>query len=57
MRSVNSLCTVGSGAGAAIVCALLGISVVGGIACGAVLGLISMFGCSGAKQRVCADTK
>lgn len=56
-KSVNSLCAVSGGAGGAIICGLLGLSVVAGIACGGVLALIAMFGCEEAKKRVCRNAR
>ncbi|WP_419145633.1 halocin C8-like domain-containing protein [Corynebacterium pseudodiphtheriticum] len=47
----------GGGVGGAIICGLLGLSVVAGIACGGVLALIAMFGCEEAKKRVCRNAR
>ncbi|MFW8571718.1 MULTISPECIES: halocin C8-like domain-containing protein [Corynebacterium] len=55
-RSVNSLYASG-GAGGAIICGFLGLSVVAGIACGGVLALIAMVGCEEAKKRVCRNAR
>ena len=57
IRSVESLCAVGGGTGGAIACALLGTTGIGGLACAGILGLIAMFGCNGAKERVCGGAR
>lgn len=43
--------------GGAIACALLGTTGIGGLACAGILGLIAMFGCHGAKERVCGGAR
>lgn len=50
-------CVLSVVAPGAIACALLGITGIGGIACAGVVGLIAMFGCNGAKERVCGGAR
>lgn len=55
--SIPCVLSVVAPGGGAIACALLGTTGIGGLACAGILGLIAMFGCNGAKERVCGGAR